>query len=296
MSESIINCSNPEQADIIFLGANYDQTSSFGKGADKGPEAIRSCLDSQIEFFDRFSQTCPRDWFRIAYHDLGDLNKVSPEKMIDKIAQEYGSFLNHGKFIVLLGGEHSVTNGPLLAISRFRQTTDVSVLQIDAHFDLRDTDADFHEPPHGKFSHACVMRRAHEMGFTIIQVGIRAYSKEEIDFAENSPRINVFEWGREIPKIEQIVKAVPGQDVYITVDVDGFDPAFMPATGTPVQGGLEWYYGLRLLREIFKTKNVVGFDIVEVAPRSGDSLTEYGAAQLCYSILGFKLEKEIKKQ
>jgi agmatinase len=166
----------------------------------------------------------------------------------------------------------------------------ITIFQIDAHFDIRDTDADFKDKPFGKFSHACIMRRAYEMGFSLVQVGIRAYSKLEFEFAKNKKQINFFEWGiGKIPEVGEVISAIKTPRVYITIDVDGFDPTYMPATGTPVQGGLEWYYGIQLLKEIFRKKDVIGCDIVEVAPRLYDNLTEYGAAQLLYSMLGFKL-------
>jgi len=129
-----------------------------------------------------------------------------------------------------------------------------------------------------------VMRRAHELGYRLVQVGIRAYSAEERALF-GDPRIRVFEWGQDAPPIEEIIGAVTGEEVYLTIDVDGLDPAVMPATGTPVPGGLGWYYTLSLIKELCRRKRLVGADIVEVAPRSADALTEYAAAQLAYSII-----------
>jgi agmatinase len=118
-------------------------------------------------------------------------------------------------------------------------------------------------------------------------VGARAYAREEMDYAREKG-ISVFEWkGDKAPAPSAIVDTITTDLVYVTLDVDGMDPAFMPATGTPVQGGLDWYYTIELLSEIFKKKKVVGADIVEVAPRPGDVATEYGAAQLCYTMIGF---------
>lgn len=141
------------------------------------------------------------------------------------------------------------------------------------------------------------MRRASEFGFPILAVGVRAYSKDELDFAlAHSKQITVVEWGRvELGRLgiapRDIVAKIQTDDVYLTVDVDGFDPAHMPATGTPVQGGIEWYFGLELIREIFARKRVIGVDVVEVAPRPGDTLTEYGAAQIVYDMIAAKLAK-----
>lgn len=292
--ETIFRVSDPKQADVVILSAGYDRTSSFGKGSAGGPKAIIGCLEDQIEFYDKFSRTYPRDHFKIGCdNSLRGLNRLAPDTMVQVVAKQLE--LYRDKFVVLVGGEHSVTNGPLQALMRIFKPNEVTVLQIDAHFDLRDTDADFHHPSHGKFSHACVMRRTYEDGFPIVGVGIRAYAQEELEFAKSKKSINFFEWGIDrILEVNKIIRSIKTSKVYITIDVDGFDPAHMPATGTPVQGGIEWYYGIKLLGEVFCQKDVVGFDIVEVAPRSNDNLTEYGAAQLLYSMLGFKVKKEQK--
>lgn len=288
MPASIINCNNPKDADVVLIGANYDVTSSFGKGADKGPAAIVGCLNSQIEFYERFTKTVPAEELKIAYHDLGDLNDFSPEDMVERVRAIYEKYFETGKFLILLGGEHSVSNGPWQTIAKHEDVKNITILQIDAHLDLRDTDADYNDEPHGKYAHSCVMRRAAELGYNIVHVGIRAYSKDEYDFAKSKGLV-VFEWGAsKSPAPEEIIAAIKTDKVYLTIDVDGIDPAHMPATGTPVQGGLEWYYTIELIQELFHTKNVVAADIVEVAPRAVDTLTEYGAAQLCYNIIAFK--------
>ena len=288
MPDSIINYDNPKDADVILIGANYDVTSSFGKGANKGPAAIVGCLNRQIEFYERFTGTMPADQLKIAYHDLGDLNALSPEAMVERVRSAYEEYFGAGKFIILLGGEHSVSNGPWQAMAHREEASDVTILQIDAHFDLRDTDADYHDEPFGKFAHSCVMRRAVELGYNTAHVGIRAYSKDELAFAKSKGLI-VFEWGPgETPAPEEIVAAIKTDKVYLTIDVDGIDPAYMPATGTPVAGGLEWYYTFQLLQELFQKKKVIAADIVEVAPRAADTLTEYGAAQICYSLIAYK--------
>lgn len=289
MPDSIINYDNPKDADVVLIGANYDVTSSFSKGANKGPAAIIGCLDRQIEFYERFTKTVPADQLKIAYHDLGDLNAFSPEAMVERVAGAWEEYFRAGKFLVLLGGEHSVSNGPWQAIASQEDAENITIVQIDAHFDLRDTDADYHDKPYGKFAHACVMRRAVELGYDTVHVGIRAYSQDEYDFAQSKGLV-VFEWGKdETPAPEEIVAAIKTDKVYLTIDVDGIDPASMPATGTPVQGGLEWYYTLEFIQELFRAKKVIAADIVEVAPRAADTLTEYGAAQLCYTIIANKL-------
>ncbi|MEK7629582.1 MAG: agmatinase [Patescibacteria group bacterium] len=296
MVASIINCANPEEADVVLIGVNYDVTSSFSKGADKGPWAIVDCLHTQIEFFERHTKTSPAENLKIAYHDIGDTNNLSPEEMVEYVRSIHEHYFSLGKFVIVLGGEHSVTNGPVQSLARQGLAESVTVVQIDAHFDLRDTDADFNDTPYGKYSHACVMRRTFENGFDTVHIGIRVYSQDEYDFAREN-NLKVFEWGKNRqPSFREIINSIKTDKVYLTLDVDGINPVYMPATGTPVQGGLDWEYLYGLLEELFKTKEVVGADIVEVAPRVGDTLTEYGAAQICYSLIAYKTRKNMKQE
>lgn len=286
MPKSIINTTRKEIADIILLGANYDKTSSFGKGASKGPKAIVGCLDTQIEFYERFTRTVPVDHLKIAYCSLGDLNSLSPEKMVKRVGEEFKKWYNQNKLVIMLGGEHSVSNGAFVALTERGRTKDTTILQIDAHADMRDTDEDYNDHPYGKYAHSSVMRRASESGFCTVQVGVRAYSKEEYDFLIHRPSNTFFEWGKlKEPSVSRVVNSIKTKNVYLTIDVDGIDPCFMPGTGTPVQGGLSWYYALELINLLGEKKNIIGADIVEVAPRASDNLTEYGAAQLCYNII-----------
>lgn len=286
MPQSIINTRNLDQADVILLGANYDKTSSFGKGADRGPKAIIDCLNTQIEFYERFTKAEPANNLKIVYKDLGDLNKLMPEQMVDKVANEFKKYYQQKKFVLMLGGEHSISNGVFQVLSKIEKPENITILQIDAHMDMRDTDADYNDKPWGKYAHSAVMRRACELGFNITQVGIRAYSKEEYDFASKQKNVMFFEWGKgKIPTTNIIINSIKTKNVYLTFDVDGIDPSVMPATGTSVQGGLEWYYTLNLISALFKKKNVLAADIVEVAPRPYDTLTEYGAAQIVYNII-----------
>ena len=292
--ESIINCKNFGDADIVLVAANYDKTSSFGKGADKAPVEIKICLDTQIEFFDRYSRSVPRNKKKIFYSDLGNLNSLSPEKMVARVSGEVKKILLQNKFPIIIGGEHSVTNGAIEAITGKGKASEITIVQIDAHFDLRMDDSDYNDKPYGKYAHSAVMRRASEKGFNIVQVGIRAYSKDEFDYAKKSSRIRFFEWGNVNskgglfvqPSFADIIKAITTKKVYLTIDVDGFDPSVMSETGTPVPGGFSWNYGALLINKIFQNRDVIGADVVEVAPSSKVSQTAYNAAQLIYNMIG----------
>jgi agmatinase len=288
MIDSIINCATPEAADAVLIGVPYERGASFGAGASQGPRAIMACLERQIELFERHTRTEPACRYRIAQRMLHDVGALRPEDMVARVADALPS---SQAFVVLLGGTHAVSIGALRAHAEHERASDVTVLQIDAHLDLRDDDSDYNERDPSRYAHSCVMRRAHEMGFRTCSVGIRAYSRDEHRYALDEC-LPVFEWGRGAePALEAILDAIATERVYLTVDVDGFDPAVAPATGTPVPGGLSWDYGTRLVRELFRTREVIGADIVEVAPVAGSNLTEYAAAQLCYDMVCYKLLK-----
>jgi agmatinase len=284
MAATVVNCARPEEADLVLIAAAYDRTTSFGSGASLGPAAIRDCLDHQIELFDRTSGTSPALDRRIAWVDAGELNELDPEAMVAGLTELCRR--HAARPFMLVGGEHSVSNAAFL--THAERADGITILQIDAHADLRADDSDYNDTPWGRYAHCSVMRRAHELGYPLVQVGVRAYSAAERELFDD-PRIRVFEWGYEVPRIEQIVAAIPTDEVYLTLDVDGLDPACMPATGTPVPGGLEWYYTLRLLTAVARAKRLVGADVVEVSPRAGDARTEYAAAQLIYTLAGLML-------
>jgi len=291
MVESAIT-SNIDKAQIVLLGANYDKTSSFGKGANKGVNAIKLVLDTQIELYDRYVKNIPSEKLKIAFKNITNLNKLSPEKMVAKIKLEYLQLLEKNKFIILIGGEHSVSNGPIQAINEKFTSNQITIVQIDAHFDLRNDDSDYNDKPHGCYAHSTIMRRTNELGFKLVQIGIRAYSKDELEYAlKNKNTISFFEWGNgeELftqPAINKIISSIKTKNVYLSIDVDGFDPSVMPETGTPVAGGLSWDYGVKLINKIFKERNVIGADIVEVAPHGTNSLAAYNAAQLLHNMIG----------
>lgn len=281
MAETLINCRRAEDADVVLLGAAYDRTSSFNKGADAGPAAIRACFDSQLEIYDRVSDSSPADRRRIAWVDVEGLEKLDPERMVERLAAEYRRYPNSLR--ILIGGEHSVSNAAFRVHAE--RSAEITVVQIDAHADLRQDDSDYNDRPWGPYAHCSVMRRAHDLGYRLVQVGIRAYSAAERKLFDD-PRISVFEWGRTPPTVEQVAGSIATERVYLTLDVDGLDPSCMPATGTPVPGGLDWYYTLELLAAVLRGRELVGADVVEVCPRPGSARTEYAAAQLAYSIIG----------
>jgi len=299
MIDSIINCSNIEESEVLLLTIGYDRTASHRKGAVEGGLAIVKCLKEDVEFFNRYTKTEAGYENKIAHLDIGNLNDLYPEDMVFTVKDKYKDiYSKKDRFPIILGGEHSVSIGAFNAISEIDNSKDITILQIDAHPDLRqdDSNANPDQTRPSPFSHGSVMRRVHEFGFNIVQVGIRSYSKEEYEFSKNNNSITVFEWGLEkTPTIQEIINSIKTDKVYIEIDIDGIDPAYLPATGTPVQGGLEWWYAVNLFNEIIKTKDVIGLGILEVSPVENDVRTEYGAAQLCYNIISGQLYKKNKK-
>ncbi|HPS21528.1 MAG TPA: agmatinase [Candidatus Paceibacterota bacterium] len=290
MIKSIINTKNTKDADVVILSAPYEKTASSRKGTINGPKAIVKCLEEKLEFFDRQFKVETIDFVKIAHEELKNISKLSPEKAVQKIKDKTLNLLNQNKFVFLFGGEHSVSIGVFDALKEKYNPKDVTILHIDAHCDLRDSDADYSKKP-TKFAHSAVMRRASEFGFNLVQVGIRTYDKTEYAyFSDPENNVRVFEWKRKIPEISEILESIKTKYIYISVDVDGFDPSFMPGTGTPVQGGLDWWYGLELIERAIYEKELIGADIVEVSPQKDSVLTEYGAAQIFYSVITHKFK------
>jgi agmatinase len=286
---SIIGYPDVASADAVVLGVPYDRDASFGAGAARGPEAILDCLDRQIELFERHSQTDTASRYQIASEVLDDVETMQADAMVSRVATRVAEIPG---FVVMLGGTHAVSLGAFMAKARRLDPRSVTVVQIDAHLDMRNDDADYSELPPNRYAHSCVMRRAHELGFQTCSVGIRAYALAEIDYARQHG-LPVFEWGRgPQPSIADILASVTTERVYLTIDVDGFDPSIFPATGTPVPGGLGWEFGTALLRQLCLARELIGADIVETAPDGRSGVTEYAAAQLCYDLISYKLLKQ----
>jgi agmatinase len=199
-----------------------------------------------------------------------------PKETIARVKEAVTQILAAKKFPIVLGGEHSITLGTVQAMKE--TYSDLSILQIDAHTDLRN------EYEGTKYNHACVMRRIHELGVPHAAVGIRSMSEEEAEYIKKEKLEKSIFYGTKF----DVSKIIPllSKNVFITVDLDGFDPAFVPATGTPEPGGLDWNSGISLLSEIFKKKSVVGFDLVELSPIPGNVSSDFFCAKLAYKMAG----------
>ena len=256
---------------VAILPVPFEATVTYGKGTKKGPPAILSA-SQKVELYD---QELDKEPYKIGVATLpilkGNIRNIQP-----KIESEISILLDKGKFPIMLGGEHSISVGAVKACKN--KYADLSVLQLDAHADLRE---DYNG---SKFSHACVMRRVREI-CPAVAAGIRSLSQEEMDFARGSGQIKKIFWADRLD-IEKILAGLSSH-VYITVDIDVFDPAEVPATGTPEPGGLNWYKVLEILKVVFRSKKVVGCDLVELAPIKGQHASEFLAAKLVYKLIGY---------
>ena len=264
-----------EHARYVLLPVPYDGTSTFVKGADKGPQAILDASDS-LELYDVQYQI---EACNAGIHtDQHTYDLSTPDKMVQSVYQRVKHFMEMRKFPILLGGEHSVSVGAIKAMSE--QYEDLTVLQIDAHADLRD---EYHD---SIYNHACVMCRAQDYA-RVVQVGIRNVCTEEM---HNLVPENVF-YAHDIYNTEEWMDKAVGrltQNVYVTFDLDGLDPSILPATGTPLPGGLQWYPTLRFLDKVFRQRNVVGFDVVELCPQPDNKVSDVLAATLVYKMINMQ--------
>lgn len=274
-----------DSARVVILPIPLDRTTSYVGGTRNGPHEIL-VASSHMEIWDEETEsdvstvgifTLPEMEFPFA-----SLDEVTAE--IRRVASE---IIKRDKFPVFLGGEHSIT-GPIVAAMAQRYSG-LSVLQIDAHADLRDT---YMGTPH---NHACAMRRALEYA-RATQVGIRSLSPEEAAAAPALPTEIFYDYNmrNEENWIERVVDSL-GETVYITIDVDGLDPSIMPATGTPEPGGLSWYEALALLRRVIESRNVVGCDVVELSPIPGVVAPNFLCSKLIYKILSYKFAEGLRK-
>ena len=251
----------------VVLPCPHEATTSYGKGTRRGPEAILKASQA-VEWFDEELGYEP-------YHK-GWIYTEKPVS-VRGLTRKVGEILADGTIPVILGGEHSLTPAAVKACAQKHKH--LSVLQLDAHADLRDS----YEGK--KDSHACALRRVLEI-CPAVQAGIRSISIEEWEWARKTGQIDKIHFAKKLELVDKIGHQLH-KDVYITIDVDVFDPSIVPATGTPEPGGLFWYEVLDILKGVCATKNVVGFDVVELAPRKGDIASDFTIAKLIYKILGF---------
>ncbi len=267
-----------KKSKVVIFPVPYDGTLSYRAGSRNGPSAIISASKA-LEFYDI---ELDASFYKIGIHTTGELEPImsSPQDMQKEIERVSAGFIKDKKFLITVGGEHSISIAVVKNMSR--KYKNLSVLQIDAHSDLRDS------YENSRYNHACVMRRIREI-CPSVQVGIRSMCSEEAQYIrKNKIKIFYADYIRGNPDYIDEVLQMLTENVYITIDLDGLDPSIMPAVGTPEPGGMLWYDTLKLLRSVFEKKNVVGADVVELSPLPPDTASDFLAAKLVYKMIGYK--------
>ncbi len=267
-----------QKARFIILPIAYDVTTSYQPGTRFGPEAIISAS----RFLELYDEELKIEAYKIGISTHSEMrpNLESPQQMIKEVEKIATKILSDRKFLITLGGEHTITLGLVKAFKKFHR--DFSLLSLDGHLDLRD------KYEGTKFNHSCVMRRIYEEKIPILLVGARSLSGEEAEFAKRQ-KIKIF-YATDISKKskwqQEVLSSLPTKKIYLSVDLDCFDPGIMPSVGTPEPGGLSWYEVTGLLFNLVKAHQIIGFDIVELSPNCANKAPDLLAAKLCYRLLG----------
>ncbi len=280
-----------DDSQVVILGIPYDGTATYLKGSKLGPESILSASKNLEMYDETFGNIHEVGIYTAGLVDFGDIETI-PVEVHKRIHSVSECFVNDNKFLVSMGGEHSITCGVVKAYKE--KYENLSVLQLDAHLDL------FENYSGSKYNHACAMRRIiDDYGCKVTHTGIRVMSEEEeLYIKENNLDASIFRARHIYNNRDWFDWAIDSlsDTVYITLDVDVFDPSLMPATGTPVPGGLDWYLVLDFLMEVFKNKTVVGMDVAELKPNHGNEAPNFIAADLIYKNIGFYKEYVLKTE
>lgn len=268
-----------ETAKIVLIPVPYDGTSTWQKGADKGPEAFLNA-SANMELYD--IETATEVYKRGIHLSDAVTEASSPEAMVEAVHAKTKHYIKKNKFVTIFGGEHSISIGTIRA---FNECFDnLTVLQLDAHADLRK------EYEGSSCNHACAVYEASQ-STNLIQVGIRSMDVSETTVMDTEKTYFAHEMVNDDSWMESSIYQMT-ENVFITIDLDAFDPSILSSTGTPEPGGLLWYETLEYLKQVFQEKNVVGFDIVELCPNKNDKSSDFLAAKLYYKMLSYKFQDD----
>jgi agmatinase len=275
-----------DQARVAILPIPYEATTTYRRGCENGPAAILDA-SQQVEVYD---DDLDREvwevgiWTHGAIADTRNHQKISPEAMLTATQAAVYQLVKDNKFVISLGGEHSITTGVVNGYRQAYPGESFTVVQIDAHGDLR------HEYEDSIHNHACVMRRIVDMGLPTVQVGIRSICREEADLIKEKQLtvIRAREIATQPDWMERAWQSIQTQKVFITIDLDGIDPTLIPGVGTPEPGGLNWFSLLTFLEKIFSDHEVIGCDVMELAPITDSVVSEFTAAKLVYKLIGYQ--------
>ncbi len=274
-----------DHARVAILPIPYEATTTYRRGCENGPSAILDA-SQQVEVYD---DDHDREMWEVGIWTHGAIadtrnGTVTAAGMLQAVQEAVYKLTQAGKFVISLGGEHSITTGIVEAYRQAYPGEAFTVVQVDAHGDLR------YEYEGSIHNHACIMRRVVEMGLPTVQVGIRSICKEEADLIKEKELVVIR--AREIATqpdwMERALKAIATPKVFITIDLDGIDPTLIPGVGTPEPGGLNWYSLLNFLQQIFASHEVVGCDVMELAPITDSVVSEFTAAKLVYKLIGYQ--------
>jgi agmatinase len=273
-------------AKVVILPIPFEATTTYGKGTENGAFAILEA-SHQVEYYDDELKIETGLKFPIYTHqaiaNTIENPDLSPEEMINITYETVSKLIKDGKFVIGLGGEHSITTAIVKAYQD-HLAEPFTVVQIDAHGDLR------YEYEGSIYNHACIMHRILDLGLPSVPIAIRAISQPEAELIEKH-KIPVI-WGHDLEQnnywIQEAIASIKTRKVFLTIDLDGLDPAIMPGVGTPVPGGLQWYPLLSFLKTLFATYEVIGSDVMELAPIHGNVVSEFAAAKLVYKLIGYK--------
>jgi len=271
-------------ARVVILPIPYEATTTYRKGCENGPAAILDA-SQQVEYYD---EELEREVWPVGiytHEPIADTreNPVTADEMLAITEQTVAQLQADGKFVIGLGGEHSITTGLVSAYHK-AATEPFTVVQIDAHGDLR------HEYEGSIHNHACIMRRVVDMGLPTVQVGIRSICQEEADLikTKNLPVFRAREIAMQPDWMERVLAAIQTPNVFFTIDLDGIDPTLIPGVGTPEPGGLNWYSLITFIRRVFEAHHVLGCDVMELAPIPNSVVSEFTAAKLVYKLIGYQ--------
>lgn len=274
-----------KRSEFVVIPFPIDFTTTYMAGTRNGPRAILEA-STHMELFDEENKIEPYRAGIFVSPEI-PIHTTGPLAMLKAVEKRTNAVLRAGKFPILLGGEHSGTCGTVAALRN--RYEDLTVLQFDAHADLRDA---YLGTP---WNHACVGRRIVDAGAKLVQVGVRSMSEEEDRYLRKADAIKTFYASEVRDNLADVTRGILSSlsgNIYITVDLDAFDPGIMPSVGTPEPGGLCWFDAIDILRDVMRADcNVVGFDIMELSPIPGMVAPDFLAARLCYRLIGWILAR-----
>ena len=275
-----------DRAKVVILPIPYEKTTTYRQGCQNGAAAIIEA-SNQLEAYDieLEREICNEVGIYTVEAIASTITNpnLTPEAMLEITTNRVLELIADGKFVIAIGGEHSITAGVVKAYQQV-VSEPFTVIQIDAHGDMR------HSYEGSIYNHACVMRRVLDLGLPTLPIGIRSICLEEAQLIKDK-QIKIV-WAKDIDQdsnwIEKAIALIPTEKVFITIDLDGLDPSLMPGVGTPEPGGLNWYEITSFLRAVFTKYKVIGCDVMELAPTSDSVVSEFTAAKLVYKLIGYK--------